>query len=388
MIRKSAAAVAAEEAQAEQAALALSPFDPDYGQDHRTVLLAQRYLKHYKTQVPQTCKTQQDACGKESCFVDIFNGEKQKQFKMKVFADDLYVSRVALCTGTVWEFTGSLQVQGMLQRLAPTTKGSFLDVGANIGSWSLTVAAFMRDHLEKKPAHQLSLAGVQLSEQGVTRNVIAVEANPRTASTLGESIAANQMQGRIKSYAKALVRDSSAVKSICLFDGKASGNVGGSRGVDSRKAATSKQCAGPNQVAVPTVNLDSIYQAEPSMQEVVAAKFDCEGCEGQAILGAQKFFMEKPPCTIAMEVTENYLCMQGTPLKEVKAFLTKAGYDTGKLAVHGDGTCESYLAWEKRLGQGVVHQEFVVLEQRNMPACMARFLGPPPSPASVSATGR
>jgi FkbM family methyltransferase len=273
-----------------------------------------------------------------------------KPFKMVTFQKDKYVSRLSLCHGHSWEDSLVLEtLQGPLQQ----KKGwNFLDIGANLGSWTLPAAINAKAHGGK---------------------VISVEADPQTSGALRESVAMNSLLGDVSLVQKAVVRDSKAKTSICMSAGDVTkdDNIGGNQAeLGSRGGMPGRICG--KEVA--TTTIDDLFAADPSMGNVAAMKLDCEGCEGGAILGAHNFFTVKPPCFLAMEITEGYLCDSGTPLKEVKDFLHNHGYDTSSIkGPHGGETCAEYKEFEKVNG---LQQEFVQLGRReasDAAACMARF---------------
>lgn len=281
-----------------------------------------------------------------TCFVNVVQDDMR--FRMKVLEHDEYVSRAPLCTGKVWE---SEYVSTLLQELKGTTRGHILDIGANLGSWSLPVAAWMHGQ----------------GAAGAARRVIAVDANADVLNLLRESVDLNGFHGAVKIYENAVVRDVGHQKR-CLSNSE-SGNVG------KNKINALEHVACKHEVAETT--LDKLYESEPAlMQQVIMAKLDCEGCEGQALLGASRFLSEKPPCILAVEITEKFLCEAGTPLGELLTFLDRVGYNTTAVEIHGDGTCAGYRAWEQlpfnRLFHNYIPQSFHFLHQKDFGACMAQ----------------
>ena len=61
------------------------------------------------------------------------------------------------------------------------------------------------------------------------------------------------------------------------------------------------------------MTLDALLDKDPKMTHVFAAKLDCEGCEGQALMGGADWLAKYPPCHLMFEMTEKYLCESGTP---------------------------------------------------------------------------
>jgi FkbM family methyltransferase len=270
-------------------------------------------------------------------------------FKMVTFQNDVYVSRLSICHGKSWENEAVLDfMQGSLQG----KKGwNFLDVGANLGSWTLPVA---------------------LNAKARGGRVISVEADPQTSAALSESVVMNSLSGDVSLVQKAVVRDSKATTSICMSAGDVANeaNIGGNQAELGSRRLEERVCG----KEVPTTTLDDLYASDPAMMNVAAMKLDCEGCEGGAIMGAHKFLTEKPPCFIAMEITEGYLCDSDTPLKDVKDFLHNHGYDVSSITgPHGGDSCEEYKAFENAHG---LLQEFVQLGRRDAAdaaGCLARF---------------
>eukprot|EP00929_Paragymnodinium_shiwhaense_P087772 TRINITY_DN47901_c0_g1_i1.p2 TRINITY_DN47901_c0_g1~~TRINITY_DN47901_c0_g1_i1.p2 ORF type:complete len:368 (-),score=116.40 TRINITY_DN47901_c0_g1_i1:71-1174(-) len=277
------------------------------------------------------------------CTAEVKNGKPEVDFKLQVFEHDRYISRMALCQQETWEYGN---VKDMLDGLKDRKGWNFLDVGANIGSWALPTAMAMK---------------------GQTGTLLAVEADPQTIGALAESVSMNGVKDKVSLIQGAVVRDQKANPEICLTMGDAaeSGNVGENQanlGEREGKADCNK--------VVKTLSLDSLYERDPAMKHMIAAKLDCEGCEGQAIMGASKFLSESPPCFLAFEATERYLCEAKTPLPELKEFLEKHGYDTKDIVVHGGATCDEYNEWEKVHD---VSQSFYTLQRHDMKACMDRF---------------
>jgi FkbM family methyltransferase len=267
---------------------------------------------------------------------------------MVTFQKDTYVSRSAICRGHSWEFdlVGEF-LKGSLQ----SKKGwNFLDVGANLGAWTLPAALNVRKNGGK---------------------VISIEADPQTHAALKESVEMNSLLGSVESVNKAIVRDSAAKATICLSMGDITEatNCGGTQAALGSRNST-QEC----KKEVATATLDDLFASNPAMKDVAAMKLDCEGCEGQAVLGAHNFLTMNPPCFIAMELTESYLCDSDTPLQEIKDFLHNHGYDTSSIAgPHGGATCAEYKEFEKKNG---IQQEFVTLGRRDAldaKNCMARF---------------
>eukprot|EP00747_Dinoflagellata_sp_TGD_P137040 gnl/TRDRNA2_/TRDRNA2_175627_c0_seq1.p1 gnl/TRDRNA2_/TRDRNA2_175627_c0~~gnl/TRDRNA2_/TRDRNA2_175627_c0_seq1.p1 ORF type:complete len:402 (+),score=24.95 gnl/TRDRNA2_/TRDRNA2_175627_c0_seq1:77-1282(+) len=297
-----------------------------------------------------------------TCFARVaYDRAGTKQLKIKVFEKDVYVGRAALCTGHVWE---RKEVQRAISRLTSAKVGNFLDIGANIGSYSLPVAATMRDFESSLPATQSN-----------ARKVVAVEASPTTASLLNDSIRANNLSDTISLHVAAINRNASRT-SLCSCGSE--DNPGGQQTVTHPCREFSPGILDKRCQITPGITLDQLYDENPAtMQRILLAKLDCEGCEGQALMGARHFLKQHPPCYLMFEVTEQYLCDAGTPLSELSTFLRGVGYDTQKLQamIHGDGTCEGYIAWVMADPQNhnPFVQNFAQLQQVDLDQCIRRI---------------
>eukprot|EP00929_Paragymnodinium_shiwhaense_P037400 TRINITY_DN19935_c0_g1_i1.p1 TRINITY_DN19935_c0_g1~~TRINITY_DN19935_c0_g1_i1.p1 ORF type:complete len:396 (+),score=96.01 TRINITY_DN19935_c0_g1_i1:66-1253(+) len=301
-----------------------------------------------------TCAAMQDEniCDPSSkictALVEEHDGDRGADLKMAVFLEDKFVSRTALCHHKTWEWAS---VESMMQLLEARKDWNFLDIGANIGSWALPLAKWVK--------HKGG------------GNVIAVEADPQTAGLLQTSVQQNELQENMKMYQVAMVQDSRAQQEICLSmgDAKTASNVGGNQAELGQRGSMGFMC----KKRVNTLTLDKLYETDSAMKNVIAAKLDCEGCEGQALLGGSKFLSnpEVAPCYLAFEVTERYLWEADTPPYKVKRFLEENGYDTTKLQTHGKTQAE-YMKYEKEHG---VAQDFVTLPRKDLARCLSRFPG-------------
>lgn len=307
-------------------------------------LMTKRRQRQLARQPEAPCAPSVDCKG--TCFVDVESAGYA--FKMKIFEQDEFVSRVPLCEGRVWEWD---TVAWMIDQVKTARRGNFLDVGANIGSFSLPFAAWMR-------------------ERGHGR-VVAVDADDQVMSLLQESATESELDGVVLSTPLALVSNSSQERACLLQkDAFQSNNPGGQQVSYGDRNFCERQVA--------STTLDELYSARPELLgSLLAAKLDCEGCEGQALRGAKKLLLESPPCLLAFEVTEEYLCEAQTPLKELYDFLEEAGYDTIADSVRpkGDGTCASWRAWSQQAENAAEAevQGLTVVRQRDFDTCMARF---------------
>jgi FkbM family methyltransferase len=283
-------------------------------------------------------------------------------FKMRVFEHDKYVSRAALCEHKVWEDGG---VTEMIDRLSPLSKGSFLDIGANIGSWAVPIGASMQARGSK----------------GV---VIAAEAMTASLDLIKDSVQLNSLKN-FQFVNKAVVQNSDKKPSICInIEDVAPAeetNMGGNMAELGQRKTNDSPC----KKEVPTTTLDYLYEQIPEMKDIAAVKLDCEGCEGQALLGGNKFLTEKPPCYLAFELTEDYLCQAGTNPTELKEFLEAKGYDTSSMQLHGGSTCAEYMEWAKKNEHP---QTFATLPLKKLDECLARFTDKSSAAAAIPAAAR
>ena len=263
---------------------------------------------------------------------------------MRVFPSDVYISGVVLAKKHVWEWP---QVKLMMQKMASAESGFFLDIGANLGSFSVPIAEF-----------QLSRSSIR------ERGVISVDPRNKCTDTIVRSALENKgMASLVSVMTAAVVSDRTDYPNgVCTaYDtSKNETNIGGTQtGVGARKNAN-MDCTD----YVPAITLDILMEKNPNMTKVFAVKLDCEGCEGAALYGGSKWLETNPPCHIMFEVTEKYLCDVGTPWKELKAYLVKKGYElTSNLEDFEQGGCDHLE----------IRQKNVWWAMRDLNACHARF---------------
>jgi len=211
------------------------------------------------------------------------------------------------------------------QTVASGSSANVLDVGANIGAVTLPVAACIRGH----------------------GRVFAVEGMPSIADHLKAGIVANSFDNVVLyDYA---VSDPSAGDSLEMALNPT--NKGGSTVKGNKPWSNSST----NVFKAKVTTLDSMLHQSPEMQRLRLAKMDIEGSEGLALKGGQELFSKYPPCTLVVELVGEWLARAGTSAYEVHAMLNGFGYDTSAVpaGAHGHGT--------------------YTLDQKNMPACLARL---------------
>lgn len=201
--------------------------------------------------------------------------------------------------------------------------GNFLDIGANIGAWTLPVASC------------IGCAG--------GGEVFAVEAMPSIANHLKAGIVENGLENVVL-YPYALADPTGPARVEIALNAR---NKGGSAVVGNKDWTKKKDTS---VYTVPTTTIDDMLQENPGLQKLRAMKVDIEGNEGLALAGATALLSKYPPCTIVIEMVSEWLKNSGSSYAAVSAQLKDAGYEvpSGK-----DGTF-----W---------------LNQVNMPTCLARL---------------
>jgi FkbM family methyltransferase len=213
--------------------------------------------------------------------------------------DDKFVS-ASVKSSHSWE-TDNVQklIDLWKDKLPAGSVGNFLDVGGNIGTFSLPVSNYIS-----------SLGG----------STVTIEGMPKIANHLKASIQANKMKN-ILLYAYAV---SDPEKEDSLKMAENSVNKGGSTVMGNK--AWSDSAANTQVSKVGLTTLDSILSQNPSLQNVLAMKIDIEGHEGRALQGATKLLAKYPPCYIMIEMNPEWLKRAGTPCDGVKGQLQSAGY--------------------------------------------------------------
>jgi len=203
--------------------------------------------------------------------------------------------------GGGWESHLVSQAFSMWQHLGHS-KGNFLDVGANIGTWTVPLSAAMA---------------------ATGKQVIAIEAMPPIADHLRASILANTAQNVILfPYAVGQPSVGNDVEMAYHWS-----NKGGSQVVGNSPWSQGMHV---ETFTVGLTTVDSILDTTPAMANVFYAKFDIEGNEGRMLEGAMRFFTQHPPCIIWMEMYDSMLQRTGYSMAQIEAKLSSFGYD-----IHG-----------------------------------------------------
>jgi len=139
----------------------------------------------------------------------------------------------------------------------------FIDVGANIGLWTLVAATSV----------------------GPSGRVLSFEPNPTTFHRLSENIKLNGMVSRVEAFSKAISADERVVSFVCDRQHNLS-------------AISSSGSDGPYTKKVPTLALDCLLANELVASRLAGIKLDTEGHELEALKGASGLIEERRPWLI------------------------------------------------------------------------------------------
>jgi FkbM family methyltransferase len=172
--------------------------------------------------------------------------------------------------------------------------GTFLDVGANVGVYSLFTT--LVPSIER---------------------VVAFEANPDTAIELKANIALNQLDGRIEVQGKA-VSDTPGTVTFGVISRFSGANSVVATSIHDASAFHSR-------VEIESITLDSIFPQ--AVSRPLCIKIDVEGHEGQVIVGGRKM-LETNKAVIQLEGYEGSGSLHVPMLKELGySQLTSIGPD-------------------------------------------------------------
>jgi FkbM family methyltransferase len=207
--------------------------------------------------------------------------------KMKLDPYDL-VSRKILEEG-VWE---PKSIQAVADHLSPS--GSFIDVGAHVGYYSLKAATMV----------------------GPNGHVISIEPNPQTLPKLRANIDASEAHA-VSVWPVACAQSESTLQ----FYAAPESNTGES---SLSKENASQEGSAPVAYTVQARPLDAIVK-EAKLDRVDVIKIDVEGAEFEVLKGAAKTLDDFRPVLI-IELMPNQLKSMGTSIEEVNRFLASHGY--------------------------------------------------------------
>lgn len=206
-------------------------------------------------------------------------------------------------------------------------KGNFLDVGANLGMFTLPLAQALQKHPES--------------------SIISVEVLPLNNHLLRASIKANNLKNvRLYEYALGNMTWTDEVR----FN---------SGGPNSGRAAYAPK---RGKVRVPATTLDSMMFADEAMKAVFAMKIDIEGTEPAALYGAEFLLANNPPCMVMAELN------RGEQFKQlVEGIIEHFDYERAHVYLPLQGN------------------KNVLFQQKNMDACIARLDALKPVPKAEEA---
>ena len=163
-----------------------------------------------------------------------------------------------------------------------------LDVGANIGTYSLFMAARI----------------------GLEGRVVAIEAEPLAASRLRHNIAANRLEGRIALHDVAVDSHPGSVEFFTDLDvANAIAPVGDSRGTS---------------ITVRSATLDDLMAGSGALS---VAKIDVEGVEVRALAGATGLLARQSPPVWITEVIATQLRRFGSTVDDLYRVFAEAGFE-------------------------------------------------------------
>jgi FkbM family methyltransferase len=211
----------------------------------------------------------------------------EPNIKMRLDPED-FVSRTILENGE-WE---PASWQAMREHMS--TGATFVDVGAQIGYYSLKAATLV----------------------GPGGHVIAIEPNPETIGKLEANIQASG--AKVISVQPVACSDGEAILSLFAA---AAGNTG--------ETSLSKMTAAQSGAVVHTYKvrarpLDDIIR-ESGVQRVDVIKIDVEGAEYLVLKGAQQTLARFHPAVL-VEILDHQLRQMGSSATQVRAFLRQQGY--------------------------------------------------------------
>jgi len=210
--------------------------------------------------------------------------------------------------------------------------GNFLDVGANLGTFTIPMADCLRFRGGR---------------------VIAVEGSPRVADHLAVGILANNLQNvDMYMYAVGAPDDPKEVTMTLNPVNKASSAVKGNKPL--AKMSTGQL----EEYQVPLTTGDRMLASNPAMKAILVAKVGIEGHEGHFLEGSQRLFSQYPPCIMTIELVPHRLQRAGTPVEGILVQLASWGY--------GDVPTAAHLRASSAQGRTRT------LAQRDLPACLER----------------
>lgn len=202
--------------------------------------------------------------------------------KMKLITSD-YIDR--------WLFTGADFEPATVDLIRKylSKDDNFLDIGANIGYFSL-------------------IAAMQISDRGT---VYAFEPTPLTISRLKKNVLLNNLSN-IKVIEKAVSNENGIVKFKTPSDSIRNSGRSSMRDIEENFS----------ELTVETVSIDSMLN---KLEKITLIKMDIEGAEGLALEGMHKL-LERDRPVIILELSDGYLKQMGYSSKMILDFLKNKNY--------------------------------------------------------------
>lgn len=188
---------------------------------------------------------------------------------------------------TLWGEHERVTERFLLEALAGG--GVFLDVGANVGYFSLLIA----------------------HEYGDRCDVLAFEPNPLIFALLQAGAGCSRGKESIRAIPLAVSNRAGRLEFVLDQD-----NTG-----HSRLGAAGQS----GSIAVDVVKLDDWLEANPPVARIAAVKLDVEGCELRALRGMEQMLRRHRPALV-VEVIDEHLRDFGDTRTELFAFLDGVGY--------------------------------------------------------------
>jgi FkbM family methyltransferase len=222
-----------------------------------------------------------------------------------------------ILSGSGWETS---RVDELCQRyLSGGAVGNFLDVGANVGSFTIPLADCLR-----------STGG----------RVFAVEGMPPTADHLALGIMINKLKNvDMFTYAVGAPGDPKKVTMSLNPVNKGGSTVKGNKPFTEMSGDQLQDLFHPSKrermyapkVAVKEYEVQSttgdlMLKYNSAMKAIMIAKVDIEGHEGHFLKGSSLLFSNFPPCIMTIELIPEWLERAGTPVQEVIDMLSGWGY--------------------------------------------------------------
>jgi FkbM family methyltransferase len=266
-----------------------------------------------------------------------------------------------LIAGRGWETKHSHDLCLTFQRHGGV--GNFLDVGANIGTFTIPLADCLA---HAGPGRRPS-------------RVIAVEAMPPTADHLLAGIKENNLTNvDMYTYAVGAPTDTRRVTMSLNPVNKGGSSVKGNKPFTemddqqlqdlfhpSKHAQKFARKVEVKEFSVELTTADNMLHSNPVMKAILIAKVDIEGHEGHFIKGAKTLFSKHPPCYMTIELVPEWLKRAGTPVQEILDLLTSWDYKN--------------VPTVEAISKGPIETKTRTIEQKDMAKCIARIWSNLPS---------